>query len=419
MAVKNEPLTAGGELEPLPRERNENGRKPVLRPLAPSTYLLRNAGKTIPLTGVIMLAILLVAGIISMIDSIPYSIRTIYSYSKEMLGVTPRGDPSLTPKIIEEIKRNSPVPLDRVMLCRASSSQVQSIVGKWPFVVLGLNQSDTLYYLKRQGSKRLIGRLPKPGAPEAIVSTPIAKNLGLRLDDPHGTKQQRDASVLLGPDKTDSYSPQYVKVVGIADTDRWLMVDSVEYQREHYLPPVDIALVFARNPADQDRLDHWADNRFKGQRAQIFAYFQIDKSTRDMFKTLYAILNIVIGTLVLVITFMMGMLMNIYQSQRLQEFGLLQAIGYTRKQLLRRVALESVAVVVLGWVLGVCLAFGMLNVVKTVLMDPKAYALDSLDPMAYRYTAPLPFAILIVALATVIIRFRRFDPVGIVERRLV
>lgn len=355
-----------------------------------------------------MLAVLLVAGVISMMNSIPYSIRTIYSYSKECLGLSPRGDPTMTMKIVEEVQKHSPVELERTVICRASSTQVKSIVGKWPFLMLGLKREDMEYYLRRQGSKGLEGRLPKPGAPEAVISKPIAENLNLGIGD-----------TVQGPEENESYSPQEVKVVGIADTDRWLMANSIEYQRENHFPPIDLAMVFAKNLDDQSKLDHWADKRFKGERAQVWVYHQIEKNTREMFETLYQVLNVVIGTLVLVITFMMGMLMNIYQSQRLVEFGLLQAIGYTKSQLLKRVISEAVAVVIIGWVLGVILAFGLLNVAKKVLMDPNAYALDTRDVVAFSYTIPIPIAILIVAVATVVLRFRKFDPVGIVERRLV
>lgn len=389
------------------------------RPLAPTTYLLRNAGKTVPLVGVIMLAVMLVAGIIAMINSIPHSIRTIYSYSREMLGVTPRGDPTMTPRLISQLEREAPVPIERIMICRATGTQVQSIVGKWPFVVLGLSRDDLVYYLDRQKTTRVEGRLPEPGAPEAIVSRPVAKNLGLKIYDPRASAKDRQASVLLSPDMGESYSPKHVRVVGIAETDRWLIVNTLEYQRQHHFPPIDVTLAFARNLQDQEKLDRWAEKAFKGQRAQIFAYFQIEKNTEEMFQVLYKILNIVIGTLVLVITFMMGMLMNIYQSQRLVEFGLLQAIGYTRRQLLMRVVAESVVVVVAGWFLGVCLALAMLNVVDRTLMESKAYALNTADPVAIAYTVPLPFAILVVALLTVFLRFRGFDPVGVVERRLV
>jgi hypothetical protein len=393
-------------LEPVPERAVR--KKRVLRPLAPSTYLLRNLSKTVPLTAVIVLAVTLVSGIIAMIDSIPYSIRTVYRYAKEDIGITPRGDPSLLPSLVKDIQKHSPVPVGRVITCRVTGSVVKSIVGKWPFVVLGLTQDDMRYYTARQRATSITGRYPLPGKPEALVSRPVAKNLGLRL-----------GSVVLKPDDIDNYSPMPVKIVGIAETDRWLMMDSIEFQRENYFPPIDDAMIFAQNSADQDRLDHWAVKRFKGQRPLVFAYFEIEKNTREMFATLYLILNVVIAALALVITFMMGMLMNIYQSQRLVEFGLLQAIGYTKKQLLRRALWESVSVIFFGWAIGISLTYGLLRLANTVLMEPKAYSLDVFDPQAYTYTIPIPLAILVVAIATVVLRFRRFDPVGVVERRLV
>ena len=401
--------TEGTELtNPLKPSAKATKPRRILRPLAPSTYLLRNAGKTIPLTAVIVLAVMLVSGIIAMIDSIPYSIRNVYRYAQEETGITPRGDPSLLPQLVETVKKQSPVHIEKIITCRVSGSLVKSIVGKWPFIMLGLSQDDMRYYAARQLTKGMEGRYPKVGAPEALISRPVAKNLGLKI-----------GSTILKPDDIENFAPVPVKVVGIAETDRWYMIDSIEFQRENYFPPIDDALIFARNTTDQNKLDHWVVDKFKGQRPVIFAYFQIEKSTREMFATLYMILNVVIGALAIVITFMMGMLMNIYQTQRLVEFGLLQAIGYTKKQLLKRVLSESAAVIALGWVLGMVCTFGLLNVANIVLMTPKAFYIDVFDRQAYAYTIPIPFCILVVASFTVILRFRKFDPVGVVERRLV
>jgi len=83
------------------------------------------------------------------------------------------------------------------------------------------------------------------------------------------------------------------------------------------------------------------------------------------------------------------------------------------------VLLESVSVIALGWFLGLVLTYGLLNLASAVLMAPKAYSLDVFDAQAYAYTIPIPFAILVVATFTVVLRFRKFDPVGVVERRLV
>ncbi|MBC8065253.1 MAG: FtsX-like permease family protein [Chlorobia bacterium] len=383
-------------------------KKAVLKPLAAATFLLRNARQTVPLTGVIMLAVLLICGIVSLINSIPFSIRTIYLYSKQVLGVTPRGDASQTPALIEMIKKDPPVPLERVTTARAVGTTVTSIVGKWPFAALGLKQKDMQYWLAKQSVRGINGRLPAAGKPEAMISEPIARNLNLKLGDK-----------LLKPGDDEAYSPYPVKIVGIAKTDMWLMLMSYEYIKTNHFPDVDAILVFAKTPRDQDKLNRWAVKAFEGKRAQVLAYHKIEEDSDDMFKILYKILNVIIGTLVLVITIMMGMLINIYQSQRLVEFGLLQALGYTKRQLLARVLRETFSVIVFGWILGVVCAYLLLRLTKSILMDPKAFALNTLDPTAFSYTVPIPAAILIIATLTVIGRFRKFDPVSVVERRLV
>ena len=380
----------------------------ILNPMAPMTFLLRNAGKTIPLALVIVMAVMLIAGIIALIDSIPLSIKTIYSYSKVSLGLSPRGDPSETPKLLSIIKKEAPVPIDRVLVCRASGSQVRSIVGEWPFLVLGLSQPDITYFLDRQAVTHLEGHYPSPGKPEILVSKPVATNLHLHIGSP-----------LLGPDKEYSYSPLVVKVVGIADTNKWLMVDSIEYQRLYYYPPADFAMVFAKNPVDEEKLDTWATKRFLGSNAQVFTYDDIEKQTEDMFKTLFLLLDLVIGMLTLVITLMMGLLINIYQSQRLVEFGLLQAVGYTKKKLVLRSLFENVLIVALGWVLGLLASYILLVILDALLMAPQAYALNVIDTKALEYTIPVPITVLFTACFTVFWRFRNFDPVAVVERRLV
>lgn len=382
--------------------------KASARPLGAFTYIGRNGPKTAPLVAVIMLAVLLVAGIVALMDSIPYSIKVIYRYSSTAVGITPRGDPELTPEFQHIVRTESPYPIERIVVCRAAGAQVKSIVGKWPFVVLGLSQDDMRYYLHRLHAEDIDGRLPRPGAAEVVISEPVARNRRLKL-----------GSSLLRPDDPDNYSPYQVKVVGIARTSEWIMVSDVEYLQENHFPPIDFLMVFAPDRVTQSKLDHWAEKRFKGLRAQIFAYHLLEKDTNEMFSILYRILDVVIGTLVLVITIMMGMLMNIYQSQRLVEFGLLQALGYTKRQLLKRVTIEALLVIVGGWAIGLALAFAMLNVVKVTLMDPNAFAIDTLDPVAYFYTIPIPIAIFGAALLTVWLRFRKFDPVGVVERRLV
>ena len=72
-----------------------------------------------------------------------------------------------------------------------------------------------------------------------------------------------------------------------------------------------------------------------------------------------------------------------------------------------------------GWAFGLLVARLLLMGLKAALMDPHAFALDTADRMAIAYTIPVPFAILLIAFGTIWLRFRKFDPVAVVERRIV
>lgn len=351
---------------------------------------------------------MLIAGMVSLMNSIPLSVTTIYSYSRYSLGVSPRGDQAQLDEIRARLESETPVPIERTVVCRANTAMVDSIVGKWPFVVFGFEQEDMRYYVQKTGGAEMEGRYPEPGAPEAVISRPVATNLGLAL-----------GGELLGPDQQDSYSPFSVRVVGIVESDEWIMFIPIEYHRLYHFPPVDVLLVFTHNLVDQQRLDTWALKTFKGERARLYAFQDLETQTEASFKTLYTILNVVIGSLVVVITVMMGMLMNIYQAQRTQEFGLLQALGYGKRVILGRVLSEIVIVLAGSWLLGVLIAFGLLVLVKVQLFDPRAYVIDPMDYRAYLYSTPVPVMIFLVAALDFSLRLKKFDPVGVVERRLV
>jgi hypothetical protein len=378
-----------------------------LRPLSPGVYLVRNASKTVPMIGVILLAVLLVAGIVAIMDSIPLSIRTTYGYSKHYLGVSPRGDNELTPRLKRIIEAEAPVPLGRTMVCRASDMEVKSIVGPWRFVIVGLQSHDVEPYIERLGGGRLEGRLPAPGLPEALVSEPLVRNLGLKMGD-----------ILVGPETPESYSPQPVRIVGIVRTDVWIALTSFEYHALNHMPPIDLLIVMSANPADQARLDKWAYGRLKDERARVFTFAELEKQTDAMFDILYAILNVVIALLVTVITVMMSLLMNIQLTNRMNEFGLLQAVGHTRRDLVRRTLGESLLLVVVSWVLGVMVAYGFLSLVRALLFDPRAFMLDPGSLRAYAYTLPVPVAIALTSALGIAARFRKFDPIVVIERRV-
>ncbi|MEO7454420.1 MAG: ABC transporter permease [Fimbriimonadales bacterium] len=354
-----------------------------------------------------MLAVLLIAGIVTVMNSIPLSIETVYGFSRYLTGVSTRGDAAELPALEEHFK-NSPINIERQVRCRTSIFNVKSIVGPWPFVMYGLRDQDVPYIVEKFELGALSGRLPVAGEPEAAITSQIAINLELEIGD-----------AVLKPTDDRSYSPSEVKVVGIFESDEWLAFSSYGYLAVNHFPPIDVFLLFARDQLEQRKLDAWAEESLKGRRAVVFTYPSLQRDTADTFRTLFKILNVVVGLLVVVIAIMMAMLVNIYLTQRIVEFGLLQAIGVTKSKLMWRAIKEVTLVVVLGWLLGAALVYTLLSIIKAQLMDPRAFALNPVDPLSYSYTLSVPVVILLAAAFTVWYRFKVFDPIAVVERRVV
>ncbi len=376
-------------------------------PLAPWVFVLRNKGKSLPLVLVIVLAVLLVAGIVALMNSIPLSVQIVYGYSRHLTGISARGDAQMVPLLRERLS-HCPHPIERIVMCRATAFDIQSIAGKWPFLMYGLKPEDADYLTRKLGLRNLEGLLPRQGEPECVVSRPVAKNRKLRIGD-----------ILLRPEDPDNYSPRPVKVVGIFDSDEWFAYTSYEYLAQYHFPPVDAILVVAPDLNTQRKVDAWATKEFTGMRAYVFTYPELERQTRESLQVFYAILNVAFGLLLSVVTLMMGMLINIYLSQRAGEFALLQTLGLTRRGLMLRAINEGVLVVVLGWVAGVGLAYGVLTLVNESIMMPRAFLLNPLDITAYFYTLSVPSAILMAASVTVWLRFKKFDPIVVIERRTV
>jgi len=369
-------------------------------------FLVRNPGRSLPLTLVLALAVLTIASVVALLNSIDRTILKIYDYNRYFAAITPRGSDKLKPELRQRIENAPEVSaIYETVVCFMNAD---TIVGKMPFVIFGMRQADMQTLVARVQLRLGEGRLPKEGEAGVALSEPLMRNKNLRLGD-----------VVLSPLIPDQYAPVPVKVVGVLEGETWLAVGSYEFIRDQFFPPTRNLLIFADEPRQQPKLDRWLRDTLRGEQARVWTYAELQEETHRAFRNLYFITGVVVVVVSLMLATMTGLLANIYFQQRLVEFGLLQAIGYTRRELLTRVSLETITVVLAGWALGVLVTMAVLMWAKGNIMEPRGLYLEPFDPIAYRYTLPVPLMVLGFALVTIGWRLRTFDPVAIVERRIV
>jgi hypothetical protein len=85
--------------------------------------------------------------------------------------------------------------------------------------------------------------------------------------------------------------------------------------------------------------------------------------------------------------------------------------------LARRLIIETSALVVVAWVLGLGLTALLFWTLDTFYMAPNGLVLSKIGLSALGYTLPTPILVGIASLATVLTRLYRLDPIEIMERR--
>lgn len=373
-------------------------------PLSAWLFFRRNLSRTAPVTLVIVLSVVLIGTVVTIIRSIDLTVLTVYGYNRYFLVAVPRNGERIDPET-EQIIRSEPLVKDiyRISVC---FTNIRTIFGKFPFVLFGLSQEDLPRVLKLTRMRLVAGRLPRRGEPACALSVGIARNRGLKIGD-----------VVLAPNIEDSFAPVPVKLVGLLDGENWFAVIPIEFVQKHYFPLLEELVVTAPSPEQQPELDRRLDKSLDKRLVRLFTYGQLVRELRSSLSNLYLIMNIVIAIVVLVIAIMMGMLSNIFFIQRLPEFALLAAMGYTRGALLWRIVKETALLVTAGWTVGVLLSMGILWGLYWWLFEPRGLLLQPMDWQAYRYTIPVPIAVLAFAAMSVGPRLLAMDPVLVIERK--
>jgi ABC-type lipoprotein release transport system permease subunit len=374
--------------------------------LSPLLYIRRNPGKTLPIAFVIVLAVSLVASIVTIVHSIDLTIFTLYGYNRYLTGITPRNALTVDEAEIAKVRRLPE--LGKLYPSHSYQTLVKTIFGKMVFPIFGLDPAGRDELMRRCGIRLAAGRLPEDGKPEAAISDQVATNLGLKLGD-----------VLSRPELQDSYAPVPVRLVGLLHGPVWLGLTSKSLvDRESPFNFVGY-LAFARtdDPNDQARLGEAIDRVLSKSKGRVWKYAGLVQEAQSALSNLYLIMNIVIGIIVFAISFVCGLLFNIYFTQRMPEIAMLSAIGYARSQLIARAIGETVALCVFGWALGGLVTAGLLLGIRQSLMAPRGLLLDPIDLQAFAFTLPVPIVITLFALCTIGLRLATLDTVSIIERR--
>jgi len=402
-----------------------------VRPLSPWTFYWRHKRRGLMLTGTIALMILGVAFPAFVLAPMIDGNKLRHEYLRHIARLAPPYGEVLDPGVIAQVRMHPDV------AHVVPTIQLGLLIDIPPFnrnhaALFGVSQEDLPLLLDLYGVTVEEGRLPQPRTNEIVVSRGIAVNRSLGVGDVVGSPAY----------ELDHDIPTEMEVVGILSTpsvlgspvrsalgeafpflvpapdDLWLGFASYEYLSNHELyTSRSVDLLIVPQEGRRAELDRWLEDTVASDQVLVLTHGKLMQSHRQDVQLLLLLVSLVEGLIAIVAALALAILGYIFIAQRQEEFGILAALGHSRRWLVVRTLGESVAVVIVAWLMGAVVCLGGLIYLHAGYFVPKGMSLDFFNPVPWVSTLPLPLTIVLVSAGLVIWMLSRLDPVSIIERR--
>ena len=289
-----------------------------------------------------------------------------------------------------------------------SNLDINLLAGNAQFDLYGFDPEGMQQLLTLYGDQVTVGRLPKSNASEVAISEEIARARHVWI----GGKVGNDIDEL-------DRLPDSFTVVGIIKGPTRLGIIPLDYMTEHYLFERRYqGLIVVPQPGHEQAVHDEVQRLVGDQAFRLFDWPYIKGKIDSLIANLDGINHFLILLVTVVLSLVVGLLNNLFFRQRMNEFGLLAAVGYSRWSLILRVVRESVGVVLVSWVLGVALGVAVLSWFNLTFIVPHGLLMNVLDwNVLIVHTLPIPLMVFLFGMGTVAWQLLRLDPISIIERR--
>ena len=378
------------------------------------TYYLNNKRKVIPVTGIFVLAILVISSTGTLTGSLYQDQEREIAFYDHYAVVFSNQRSGLSDEMIEQLKDHPAVAMAVEMERR--STPRRGLFGNEGTPIYYLSEVDQMPFSGRLGWDLVEGRLPEPGTNEVAMTKNFLRNRGLGVGDRIGE----------AVDENDWLAGEWVVVGAFVDTEAIGGIGNLDYLRDRFLAqpgiPAELTdrphlLALAPEPGNEAALEAFLDS-LPSEEVFIIHRSRARRNLENLTTNIDMIIWILNGGSIAVLSLALGLLNVIFFMQRANEFGLLAALGYTKWFLIRRTFLEAAVTVTAGWVMGILFSYGIYSALNALIFVPRGLeALSVLTGRILMFTIPVPITVMLFGVAIVMWQLWRMDPVSIIERR--
>ncbi|MDP4089312.1 MAG: ABC transporter permease [Bacillota bacterium] len=370
------------------------------RPLSPFNYYRGNKKRTIPVIVCTSLCIFftyvlsIYVQATFMSDDLTNGNEKYFSYVYSQ-----KSSEKLDSAVIEKIMSFEDT--ERIVQCsREFTNFNMPIGGDAMMPIYKVSEEDMKFMIDTMGLKFKEGGFPGK-EDEIALPERIAKSKSYKVGDIVG-KSYKKGETLNG-----SY-----KLTGILQGDS--LMGFIPYNginRE----PKSMVLVFHKKDKVYEENDFLINN-IKSQNTSVMTYRQLKQRQSSDNMQMQVVINILLVIVVVVMILAIVNLSYVHFFQRRREFGVLHAVGYSRRQIVKRAFVEMFVMQSLGYAIGIIMALGAGILLKTLLFDRKGLPFEVINLQAFVQTIIIPIFMSVFNIIPVSRMLAKIDAISIIQR---
>lgn len=383
-----------------------------MNPLSPVVYHLRHKRSVLLLVALLGLATVGLYVMVGVLDSIPTRAR--YIYLNKVSRIYPLVGDALEPGVVAQVETHSGVAL--MIPDNGLFISVPALVGADAQRLMGVHEEDVQALLTRFGVRLKSGRMFSPRTNEIVLSEELARALDLDLGD------VIERSV---DDAAYANVPAPLVLVGLLESDPEVQkgsgprlgLISFEYLAGHELfAPRPVSMLVIPREGQQEAVEAFLSEEIASARTGADTFLEEAQFVEMGRRGLYVIFGVVNCLVAGIVAVVIGVINRMALMQRVSEMGLLHAIGYERRKLVRRLTFETATITGIGWIIGLGLARIVMGALKTGFYYHRGLELDLGTMTPLWFVIPMPLLVVVLVFFSARRLLGHFDAVAVIER---
>jgi ABC-type lipoprotein release transport system permease subunit len=400
-----------GKLSMEEQKGHRVAKRSSAKPLSFLTFYQRHRRRGVLIILSTALMVLGIALPVFLFSAMTSAMMPFFEYLQYISEISPTHS-EIDPSVVGQIKSH-PAVAHAIPAIPLGMQMILPPGGGTDINIYGVAEADLSVLLESFGVHVQEGRLPQPRSNEIVLSAAIAANRDLHLGDVIGGETDNGHTLVVDD------LPTEMVVAGILSPDRpWVGFASYEYLHGHELTSSRTPrLLLIPHEGQKQTLDGWLEESVAATQAQVVTYAIEEREYREMTTSIVLAFAALESMIAAVAAIALATLNHIFFTQRSEEFGILNAIGHSRRWLVFRTMKETGSVVGIAWVVGAMLCGIGLLVLQSLVYTPRGLTLDYFSPTPWLLTLPIPIAVLAATSGTVSRMLAKLDPISIIERR--